>query len=139
MFMFALSNQAGGKTMGFPDVCKTPAPPAPPIPVPYPNMSMTETANALTCALKVRIIGMSAFTMKTQWMMSMGDEPGVGGGIISGRNMADVGFVMGSLKVLIEGAPAVFQTSPTKHNGSNPNMPMGSTLMAPQFIVDITM
>ena len=29
---------SGGMSMVFPDVCKTPAPPAPPIPIPYPNM-----------------------------------------------------------------------------------------------------
>jgi hypothetical protein len=137
--MFALTNQAGGKCMGFPDVCKTPAPPAPPVPIPYPNIAMTEAANAITCSLIVKIAGMSAFTQKTQWKMSMGDEAGIAGGIVSGKNMTDVGFVMGSVIVKIEGSPAVFQTNPTKHNGTNPNFPMGSALQAPQFVVDISM
>ena len=29
---------SGGMSIAFPDVCKTPAPPAPPIPIPYPNI-----------------------------------------------------------------------------------------------------
>ncbi len=29
---------SGGMSMVFPDVCKTPAPPAPPVPIPYPNI-----------------------------------------------------------------------------------------------------
>ena len=30
---------SGGTTIAFPDVCKTPAPPAGPVPIPYPNTS----------------------------------------------------------------------------------------------------
>ena len=30
---------SGGLSIAFPDVCKTPAPPAPPIPIPYPNIA----------------------------------------------------------------------------------------------------
>ncbi|HEY8927093.1 MAG TPA: PAAR-like domain-containing protein, partial [Polyangia bacterium] len=30
---------SNGTTIAFPDVCKTPAPPAPPIPIPYPNIA----------------------------------------------------------------------------------------------------
>lgn len=32
---------SNGMTIAFPDVCKTPAPPAPPIPIPYPNIAMS--------------------------------------------------------------------------------------------------
>ena len=37
--MFAVTKQSG-QCFGFPDVCKTPAPPAAPIPIPYPNIAM---------------------------------------------------------------------------------------------------
>lgn len=37
MALFPGSSKGGGKGVGFPDVCKTPAPPAPFAPIPYPN------------------------------------------------------------------------------------------------------
>ncbi len=36
--MFPRATKAGGSTIAFPDVCKTPAPPAPFVPIPYPNI-----------------------------------------------------------------------------------------------------
>ena len=133
--MFAMTNQAGGKCLAFPDACKTPTP-AGPVPIPYPNIVMSETIDAGTCAKKVKIANMKAFTQKSKWKMSMGDEAGTAGGVVSSKNMSEVGFTMGSISVKIEGAPAVFQTCPTKHNGSSPNA-MGAALMAPQFKVNI--
>jgi hypothetical protein len=35
---------SNGVTIAFPDVCKTPAPPAPSVPIPYPNIKVTETS-----------------------------------------------------------------------------------------------
>ena len=134
--MFALSNQAGGQAFAIPDVCKTPSPGGP-VPIPYPNIVMTETANVSTCSKKVFFVGMNAFNLKTKWPQSMGDEAGTAGGVVSGLNMGEVGFTMGSISVKIEGSPAVFMTSQTKHNGSNPNVPCGAVLQAPQMIVNI--
>ena len=37
--MFPASTKGGGMCFGFPDVCKTPAPPAPFVPIPYPNFA----------------------------------------------------------------------------------------------------
>jgi len=34
---------SNGITIAFPDVCKTPAPPASPVPIPYPNIKVSET------------------------------------------------------------------------------------------------
>lgn len=39
---------SNGVTIAFPDVCKTPAPPAPPVPVPYPNIAVSETKKGNT-------------------------------------------------------------------------------------------
>ena len=43
--MFPASTREGGKCFAFPDVCKTPAPPAPFVPVPYPNMARPNRAD----------------------------------------------------------------------------------------------
>ena len=45
--MFPATTNAGGMCMGFPDVCKTPIPPAGPVPIPYPNMAMVNQAKDL--------------------------------------------------------------------------------------------
>ncbi len=38
--MFPASTKGGGTAIAFPDVCKTPAPPAPFVPTPYPNTDL---------------------------------------------------------------------------------------------------
>lgn len=40
------STRKGGVTIAFPDVCKTPAPPAPFTPIPYPNAQFQENLQA---------------------------------------------------------------------------------------------
>ena len=37
--MFPVASKGGGSCAAFPDVCKTPAPPAPFVPIPYPHMA----------------------------------------------------------------------------------------------------
>lgn len=135
--MFGLSIQAGGQALAVPDVCKTPAPPAPPIPLPYPNQAMTEMSDPMSASTMVFYTGMPALNLKSQWKMSMGDIPGVAGGIISGKNMGEVRFTMGSMKVFLQGAPAVRLTSQTMHNGTCPNAPMGTVIAPNQTVVMI--
>lgn len=109
--------------MAFPDVCKTPAPPAPPVPIPYPNTAMLNQATKTS--KKVKIMKKEAATTKTEIPKSMGDEAGVAGGVVSGRNMDKVKFMKGSMKVKVEGAPLIYLTSMTGHNGANANAPTG--------------
>ena len=40
------SSKGGGATISFPDVCKTPAPPAPFVPIPYPSSQLQENLKA---------------------------------------------------------------------------------------------
>ncbi|MBN2688565.1 MAG: DUF4150 domain-containing protein [Deltaproteobacteria bacterium] len=117
--MFCVTLQ-GGMCFAFPDVCNTPSP-AGPIPIPYPNICQGATADSSTVAQKVYIDGMQACTIKTKTPMSNGDEAGVSGGIVSGKNMDEGQFTQGSTKVYVEGSPAVRLTSPTKQNGSSSN------------------
>ena len=128
--MFPASTKAGGQLFGFPDVCKTPAPPLPPIPVPYPNFGMLNQANKTST--KVKIVSKDVVTLKSEIPQSMGDEAGAAGGIVSGMIKGPVKFTMGSLKVKIEGQPCIHLTSLSAHNGSNANMPAGSVIAPSQ-------
>lgn len=56
MFASFSSKKKGGFSITFPDVCKTPAPPAPPIPIPYPNIQMAATGMK-TSSVKVKNFG----------------------------------------------------------------------------------
>src|SRR5437868_15406053 len=73
---------SGGMSMVFPDVCKTPAPPAPPIPTPYPNIGKSADTTSGTSTVKAD--GSMVMVKGAKYMMSAGDEPGVVGGILSG-------------------------------------------------------
>ncbi len=115
--MFAVTKQ-GGQCMAAPDVCNTPDPvTGSPIPIPYPNMAMPPMGNPATN--KVLISGMPALTKSSQISLSSGDEAGVMGGAVSGKNMGMTEFIMGSMKVQLEGNPAVRLSDPTKHNDGN--------------------
>lgn len=114
--MFAVTKQAG-QCMGMPNVCKTPAPPAPPVPIPYPNISMPMMGDPAT--MKVLICGMPALTKASKITMSSGDEAGVAGGVVSGKNMGPTEFIMSSMKVKLEGNFAVRMGDTTKHNEGN--------------------
>ncbi len=46
MRMMPASSKKGGQCFAFPDVCKTPAPPAPFVPIPYPNIGTTTGTKA---------------------------------------------------------------------------------------------
>lgn len=123
--MFPVTTMMGGQCMGFPDVCKTPAPPAPPPPIPYPNIALPAQAKADTCSQKVKIMNKPALTLKSEIPMSSGDEAGSAGGLVSGKNKGPAKYLKGSAKVMIEGAPAVFLTCMVGQNGTNANVPNG--------------
>jgi len=131
--MFAMTNEKG-MAFAFPDVCKTPAPPAPPIPLPYPNIAMMQDANVVTCAQKVFIKSAKAITLKTKITRTSGDEAGTLLGVVSSMIMGPAGFTQGSTQVFIEGAPAISLGAPTKQNGENANT-VGTVLNPSQTVV----
>ena len=126
---------SSGICSGFPDVCKTPAPPAPPIPIPYPNMG--QVAQAVKTGVKVKVMNQPALNKGSEIPMSQGDEAGVAGGVTSGVNMQVVKYVMGYPKVKVEGMDAVGLMSTTGHNGSSANMPAGQQIAPSQAKVII--
>lgn len=114
MFVCTMQN---GMTMAMPDVCLTPAPPAPPIPMPYPNTG--QLMMGVPPVPTVLISGAPALNKASMVPISMGDEPGVNGGVSSGTFIGPVKFVMGSMVVTIGGKPAVRLGDPIKGNNGN--------------------
>ncbi|HEY4248308.1 MAG TPA: DUF4150 domain-containing protein [Lacunisphaera sp.] len=124
------STKGGGMCQGMPDVCKTPAPPAPPVPIPYPNIG--QMTMAVKTALKVKIVGMPVVIEMSEIPMSQGDEAGVAGGVVSGKNMDKIVVKKGSMKVQVEGKGCAYLTCMTAHNGANANMPAGAQIAPSQ-------
>jgi hypothetical protein len=106
-----------GQLLATPDVCLTPAPPASPVPVPYVNIGMPPLANPVT--QKVLICNMPALTKASKCQPTSGDEAGVNNGPVSGKIMGPTEYLQGSMKVQLEGNPAVFMGNPTKQNDGN--------------------
>lgn len=129
--MFA-NAQMGGMDFAFPDVCKTPIPPAGPVPIPYPNFSMGMTS-APPCA-KIFVGGTPAHNMSTKGTISNGDNPGIAGGIASNVVMGPTAHLVGSFSVLLQGMPATKMTSMTGQNGMSMNIP-GMRLVPSQLKV----
>jgi hypothetical protein len=128
--MFAACTTAGGTCIAFPDVCLVPAPPGPGVPTPFTNMGDCSKAQGTVATVVVE--GAPILVESSRIPMSTGDEPGVGGGVVSGMNMGEVSFKSGSTKVRAKGKRVVMVTSRTAHNGSNANAPVGCVQIASQ-------
>jgi hypothetical protein len=123
--MFPATTKAAGQCVAFPDVCKTPTPGGR-VPIPYPNIAMLPQGKGGTFSSKVKIDNQKTGTVKSEIMMSTGDEPGTVGGVVSNRFKGPAKFKMGSSKVKVEGAKIVHLTSMIGQNGvSSANHPAG--------------
>ena len=121
-----VSTTMGGMVQSLaPDVCNMPVPsPAGPVPTPTPyvNMSMLNQANPATCAKKVKFLNMPVVTINSMITMSSGDEPGcMPGGVASGMIKGPVRFSMSSVRLNVEGQPAIYQACAANVNGASPN------------------
>lgn len=131
-----VSTTMSGMTMAFPNVCLTPAPPAPnPVPIPYPSIGQCATAQAATCSMKVKILNKPVMTVKSKVMKTNGDEAGVNGGVTSGMFGGPCGRTQSSMKLSVEGAPAVRNLDLIGSNGASPNAPVGNQLVPSQVKV----
>jgi len=106
-----------GMSIVFPDVCKTPAPPAPFVPIPYPNTG--KSSDTTKGAKKVKTDGVMPMVKGAKYMMSMGDEPGTIGGIISAKFKGDCEFMLYSFDVKFEGKNVCRLGDPMFHNKKN--------------------
>ena len=126
-----INTQMAGMDFAFPDVCLTPTP-AGPVPIPYPNFAMANTA--IPIQYKVFILAMPAHNLATTIPMSNGDNAGVSLNPVSGMVMGPSRKLMGSVKVLMGGMPAVKMLNPTGQNGVSPGA-FGATLVPSQVKV----
>jgi Domain of unknown function (DUF4150) len=107
-----------GVTIAFPDVCKTPAPPAPFVPIPYPNIAKSgDTAKGTK---KVKAEGNPICTKDSNFSMSTGDEAGsAGGGMVSSKIKGKAEFVNFSFDVQFEGKNVPRSFDLMLHNDKN--------------------
>jgi hypothetical protein len=108
---------SNGITTAFPDVCKTPAPPAPPIPIPYPNIA--KSSDAAKGASTVKCDGNPTCVADSNFMMSTGDEAGSLLGIASNKIKGKAEFVNYSFDVKFEGKGVARALDLMLHNDKN--------------------
>jgi hypothetical protein len=108
---------SNGMTMAFPDVCKTPAPPAPPIPIPYPNIA--KSSDTAQGAKKVTCDGNPPCVKDSNFMTSTGDEAGSLMGIASSKIKGKAEFVNFSFDVQFEGKNVPRALDLMLHNDKN--------------------
>ncbi len=114
--MFA-NTQGGGTDNAQPDVCKVPAPPGPPVPTPFPNVGQGATATG--AVMNVLVSGAPAHNLGTTTPMTMGDQAGTLGGMVSNRFGATRRHTVGCTTVLIGGKPATRLGAASSQNNNN--------------------
>lgn len=127
---FPASSKGGGMNTGFPDVCKTPAPPAPFAPIPYPNMA--QVRNSTGTVAKVQVKNKDIVVENSAPSSSNGDEAGTMKGMVQPKGGDKSEFLKGSSKVMAGGKAIVIHLTPTSHNGKN--LPAGGAQVAPSQV-----
>ena len=117
-FLSVVHKSSSGVTIAFPDVCKTPVPPAGPIPIPYPNIA--KSSDTAKGTKKVKCDGNPVCVKDSNFKTSVGDEPGSVGGIISGKTKGKAEFVMFSFDVKFEAKNTCRAFDIMLHNNKNP-------------------
>jgi len=122
---------SSGVTIAFPDVCKTPIPPAGPVPIPYPNIA--KSSDTAKGTKKVKCDGNPVCVKDSNFSTSVGDEPGTAKGVVSSKTKGKAEFVMYSMDVKFEGknVPRAFDIM--LHNDKN--TPPFPVLQAPIIVV----
>src|SRR5438552_3120313 len=115
--MSVIHKDSNGITTAFPDVCKTPAPPAPPVPIPYPNIAQSsDTANGTSTVL---CDGNSTCVKDSDFSTSTGDEAGSLLGVASNKTKGKAEFVNFSFDVKFEGKNVARAMDLMLHNEKN--------------------
>jgi len=112
-----VNEDTNGTTIAFPDVCKTPAPPAGPIPIPYPNIARSADTDKGT--KKVTVDGKPVCVKDSNFKTSTGDEPGSVGGVASNKTKGKAEFVNFSMDVQFEGKNVCRSFDLMLHNDKN--------------------
>ena len=109
--------KSNGISQIFPDVCKTPAPPAPPVPIPYPNIA--KSSDAADTAATVKADGQNIMIKKSIFSMSTGDEAGSIGGVVSNCVKGKAQFIVYSFDIKAEGQNVPRLNDMMKQNGGS--------------------
>ncbi|MBW2525971.1 MAG: DUF4150 domain-containing protein [Deltaproteobacteria bacterium] len=123
--MLPASNRGPGQALNFPDVCKTPAPPAPFVPVPYPDLGMNMQAAPFSPFVSVGFV--PATNMGSLKVMTTGDEAGSMGGLVTGMIKGPGKLTVGNPIVFVTGLPAENLGLPTSGNAMN--APVGAQIV----------
>ncbi|AHG20958.1 type VI secretion protein [Chania multitudinisentens RB-25] len=105
--------QLGGIDYAACDVCVTP----PGVPIPYSNFALGATA--VPNVLHILFSAMPAHNMGTIVPFTLGDSPGVLGGVCSGTCMGPSRHITGVVTFLLAGLPATRLASLTQQNLTN--------------------
>jgi hypothetical protein len=108
---------SNGVSIAFPDVCKTPAPPAPFVPIPYPNIA--KSSDTAQGAKQVTCDGNPPCVKDSNFMVSTGDEAGTLLGMVSSKIKGKAEFVNFSFDVQIEGKNVPRAMDMMLHNDKN--------------------
>lgn len=129
--MTACHAGSNGKSISFPDVCKTPTPGGP-IPIPYPNIAQSsDTADGST---KVKFDGSSIMLKGSNFKMSSGDEAGSAMGVVSSKIKGKAEFVNYSFDVKVEGKNVCRLADPMQQNMGSANAFGPALLQAPLVV-----
>lgn len=113
-----VNEDTNGTTIAFPDVCKTPAPPAPFAPIPYPNVA--KSSDTAKGTKKVTAEGKPICVKDSNFSTSTGDEAGTaGGGMASAKTKGKAEFVNYSFDVQFEGKNVPRSFDLMLHNDKN--------------------
>lgn len=124
---------SNGISTAFPDVCKTPAPPAPFVPIPYPNIA--QSSDTAQGASTVKCDGNPPCVKDSNFKISSGDEAGSLMGVASNKIKGKAEFVNFSFDVKFDGKNVARAFDLMLHNDKNtppfpvlqgPAMAMGS-------------
>ncbi|MCF6324605.1 MAG: DUF4150 domain-containing protein [Gammaproteobacteria bacterium] len=107
---------SGGKSIVFPDVCKTPIGSSI-VPIPYPNLG--QSADTSNGAKSVKVDGQMPMVKGAVYSTSSGDEAGSAKGIASGTTKGECEFMMYSFDVKFEGKNVCRLGDPLWHNKKN--------------------
>jgi uncharacterized protein DUF4150 len=116
-FLSIVNEDSNGISIAFPDVCKTPAPPAGPIPIPYPNIAQSSDTDKGTT--KVKVEGKPVCVKDSNFKTSTGDEAGSVGGVMSSKTKGKAEFVNYSMDVQFEGKNVPRSFDLMLHNDKN--------------------
>src|SRR3954468_18289875 len=112
-----VNEDTNGTSIAFPDVCKTPAPPAPPIPIPYPNIA--KSSDTAKGTKNVKVDGKPVCVKDSNFSTSTGDEAGSIGGVASSKTKGKAEFVNFSFDVQFEGKNVPRSFDLMLHNDKN--------------------